>query len=398
MEELHSESNRGRKNMMKFRKLLKVLLVNFLVLLFVLIVCEIVLHSNKKVMEQRPNVLREQSIEYAPSIFARQVFPQKEQKTVDMYWLGDDGNPSRYINALGYRGKPFNIQKNPDTVRVIVYGGSSVFDLAVPEGKDWPHRVEQYLHQQGFVQTEVINAGIPGHAAFDDFGRFFAEGHQFNPDIVILYTSWNDIKNFNSDKFLLREFQPYTPESNPLLYAQNSVDQFLIEHSLVYVVFRQSYLNAKLKVGLEGASRKTEGTYQIHPRALKQFQLTLELFVDGARNIGAVPILMTEGRLIGPHNEKDEPDRLRFVKNYMPFDYSFSAYQTADEIIKKVAAEKKADLIDTASLLVETDRDIFFDHVHLTDYGSQVISKIVGDKIIAILGKGESSESGNQHE
>jgi len=292
----------------KRKYLIKIILVNVLItsLLFISF-GEIFVRLSKKVNRMTPQRLKEQSMEYSPSVFARHVFPQKEQKMTDMYWKGHWGNPNRYINQHGYRGKLFDIEKNPDTIRVMVYGGSAVFDLALPEEKDWPHRIEQYLHQKGLNQVEVINAGIPGHASFDSLGRLFSEGHLLKPDYVVLYNSWNDIKRFHSDKFLLRELKPHASKSNPLLYAQNSFDQFLITHSFLYIFLRHNYLTWKLKVGPEGAAGERPDRYELNQMALDQFQLNIELFIDCARNIAAEPVIMTQGRLIGFHNEQDHP-------------------------------------------------------------------------------------------
>ena len=104
---------------------------------------------------------------------------------------------------------------------------------------------------------------------------------------------------------MLREIKPHVAKSNPMLYAQNRLDQFLINRSLLYIALRQNYLNWKLKVGPEGIAKRKYVDYKLNQKALDQFQLNIELFIDCARNIGAEPIIMTQGRLIGSNNEKD---------------------------------------------------------------------------------------------
>ena len=132
-----------------------------------------------------PEIRKDKSLQYVPSLFSRHVFAQRELIATgwtDVKW---------HINERGYRGHNFAVAKPKGTIRIIFYGGSAVFDPGSPEGKDWPHRVEDILRQSGFPNVEVINAGIPGHASFDSFGRFFAEGHAFDPDYVVLYNAWN---------------------------------------------------------------------------------------------------------------------------------------------------------------------------------------------------------------
>lgn len=371
-----------------FRKAVKIAGFQILVVIVLFpVLGEITVRILKdKIAVMRPLQLQKETLEYAPSVFARHVFPQKEQKFICKYWISKEyGNPDYFINPKGYRGRDFDIAKKPGSIRIIVYGGSAVFDLALPEGKDWPHRIEQFFHDDGFMNIEVINAGIPGHASFDSLGRLFAEGHHFKPDYVILYNTWNDIKRFWSDQFLLRDIMPYTPRDDPFLFYKNDFDQSLGEKSLLYAFLRYSYLNWKYKPGLEGAAQKKEVTYQINQCAVDQFRLNIAMFVDCARNIGAVPILMTQGSLIEKDNQGKEKFRLRHVDKMAPYDFTFQAIQQADQIIRDVAQEKKAYLIDAKKMLVENGKPLYFDHVHLGDEGSKVLAIIVKNALKEII-------------
>jgi len=327
----------------------------------------------------RPKVLMGKSLAYEPTLFARHVFPQRAQKLVPSQGeVSASGSVEYQINEKGYRGKNFDIEKKPGTVRIMVYGGSTVFDLDQPEGKDWPRRLEAALQQEGLNNVEVINAGIPRHGSIDALGRLVTEGHYFKPDIVILYTTWNDVKDFGSDEFLLRRMKPYRPEDNPFLYYYNSLDQFLGERSLLYSLLRYHYFYWKLKPGIEGALKKQNGPLAVSPRALDQFKLNLELFVDAARDINAVPILMTEASLLGQTKGKG---RLGHVEDYVPLDFAQEATAKADEIIRAVALTKGVHLIDAKTALIEKDTPLFNDHVHLNDEGSEALSILVKDHL-----------------
>lgn len=344
------------------------------------------LQGLKVIAKMRPAQLQSESLEYVPAVFARHLFVPREQRMINRYWASQKyGNPDYYLNEKGYRGRDFSAKKAPGTVRVMIYGGSSVFDLALPEGKDWPHRVQEYLQDDGLTNVEVINAGIPGHASFDALGRLFTEGHLFKPDYVVWYGSWNDIKRFSVTQSLLREMKPHVPEDNPLLYYQNDFDRFGGERSWLYTLLRYRYLNWKLKVGLEGAVPQKKKDHRIAPEALDQFRLDIELFVDCARNIGAVPVLMTEGTLIRKDNQDKEKWRLRHVAGMVPYQFSNEAMLAADEIIRSVAREKNADLIDAKELLVEKDKLLYIDHVHLEDEGSKVLASLVKEHLKRLI-------------
>ena len=103
------------------------------------------------------------------------------------------------INEFGYRGPSFSVSKPEGTRRIIVLGGSAVFD---PNADGWPHLTQDFLKTTGHENVEVINAGVPGHASFDSLGRLYSQIWTFEPDYVLVYHGWNDIKYF---KTLARE-------------------------------------------------------------------------------------------------------------------------------------------------------------------------------------------------
>ena len=317
-----------------------------------------------------PEILRQRSLQYEPARFARHVFPLKEQKIHYREW---------FINAKGYRGNDFSIKKKDGMRRVIVYGGSAAFDQNVPNGKDWPSRIEINLKEKGIRNIEVINAGIPGHTSSDSFGRLFAEGFKFEPDYLILYNAWNDIYSFSSEKSLLRRTITSYDKSNDVRVSyQGWADQFLCEISQLYVRLRSYYYHWKLRIGSEGSVESGEFNKEIGELGLKQYKLNIEMFVDLARNINAVPVLLTQARLIALDNTDEEKEMIRYDYQKMNHQTLLKAFEKTDEIIKEVSTSKNVSLIDISSKM-SGHIDYFNDHVHLTDQGSMQLALLVSD-------------------
>src|SRR6185503_11554593 len=110
---------------------------------------------------------------------------------------------------------------------------------------------------------------------------------------------WNDIKLLRSPEPLLRQFtRQDVPQEDPRTTYQNVLDRLLGESSQLYVRLRERYYTWKLRIGDEGM--KPAGVYgtSIDETALRQYKLNVQTFVDIAKNIGAVPILMIEARLV----------------------------------------------------------------------------------------------------
>jgi len=226
-----------------------------------------------------PEIVKSRSLQYSPALFARHVFPQKEVRAY-AEWAN---SPELHINDMGYRGHSFSATKPDGVVRIIIYGGSAVFDPYAPEGGDWPHRVETILKQNGLPQVEVINAGIPGHASFDCLGRLFAEGHDFSPDYLVFSNAWNDIKTFRSGQPLLRQLRPYQDQEDPRLNYQGRMDRFLCEHSQLYVRLRSRYYNWRLRTNFEGSVPAGDYVSDYNQAALRQYRLNQQMFIDLAR-------------------------------------------------------------------------------------------------------------------
>jgi len=328
-----------------------------------------------------PHQLIKQIIEFEPSIFARHIFPKREQTMIDTkYWHHN----IRYINDKGYYGHNFSIIKPKGTIRVIIYGGSAVFDPENHWQESWPFQVQKLLHKAELTNVEVIHAGISGHASFDSFGRFFAEGHLFHPDYVILYNAWNDIKNFHMEESLLRTLRPYYDKNNVLSHYRNPLDQFLGHMSHLYVFFRQEYYYLKLRVGPEGAAPRPKTTYTIQQSALDQYRLNIEMFVDLAKNIKATPILMTQARFITNDN-KNNP-KILYAYRYIPHDFIVTSFEKTDEIVSNVANRKDVHLIDASTVLTGKS-NYFRDHIHLSRLGSAELSKIVAQSLATLIKK-----------
>ena len=339
-----------------------------------------------------PELLRSRSPQYSSALFARHVFPQEEQRIVNA-----QGELKYYINSLGYRGAPFIPHKQSGTIRIIVYGGSSVFDPANFGRGDWPHRVEDRLRQSGLAGVEIINAGIPGHASFDCLGRLFAEGHLFSPTYVLYYGAWNDIKNFTSTQPLLRQYISGLYTSDPRTTYRNRADYWLCRASQLYVRLRERYYVWKYNIQEEGGLPKGNYRAGISKTALRQYRMDIQTIVDAARNAGATPVLITEGRLVARDNTDDEKKRISYSYVLLTHEALNDAFEATDRILKEISEEKHVTLIDASSRL-SGKSEFFVDEVHLTERGSNALADIVAHSMALLLMSAGSDSSVPQPE
>jgi hypothetical protein len=357
------------------------------VMLAAFAIAELYVRRTSKMGYVTPEILKSRSLQYIPSLFSTHVFPRKDLRAYG--GEGKHGSIYYHINEKGYRGHDFELKKPPGAIRIIFYGGSHVFDIWESDEDDWPHQVERMLRSSGFPQVEVINAGIPGHASFDSFGRLWSEGHVFSPDYVVFCNAWNDMrKHFRSNEPLLRQVQPYIEDSDPRLNYRGGLDRILCEHSQLYCSLRQRYYDWKLRADPEGITPQRDAAVgaEIPEEALAQYKLNAELFVDCARNIGAVPILMMEARRIvrdartqnagGGNSSQTNPTS--------GSEAVLGAYENIEGTLRAVSKEKKTALIEDSQSL-NGNYEFFVDHVHLTEEGSAQLARVVAQDLAALL-------------
>lgn len=124
----------------------------------------------------------------------------------------------------------------------------------------------------------------------------------------------------------------------------------------------------------------------LNPGGFRQYQLAMEVFVDLARNIGAEPILLTQARLVHESNNLDSQQQKRIDYHYAKLspDALLETFDRLDRIVRKVATEKGAILID-ASAHLSGKEWAFDDQVHMVPKGSEALAQFVANHLQPIL-------------
>ncbi|MBF0453286.1 MAG: hypothetical protein HQL72_00540 [Magnetococcales bacterium] len=343
-----------------------------------------------------PEILRDKSLQYEPALFSRHFI--KQRSTTIRF---TSSQPFEYrINALGYRGPDFLPDKPEGTLRILIYGGSQVFNGGGNRDNDWPRQIERAVRASGYPNVEVINAGIPGLASFDSVGRLFSEGHQFHPDIVVLCNGWNDIKYFHLKTNLFRHYKPKkASDSDHVRYNYvNGLDRFLSEHSQLYVQLRDRFVFWWFGITAEGVINQVDGSnppdkeippYSLQQSALNQYRLNIETFVDLANNIGAVPVLVKQARLAHPDNSEAEKKRISYTflgpdpTNLLP-EMLPKIFGKIDEIITSVADRKGALVLDPSQKM-SGKGDYFSDHIHFSAQGTAEMARILSAGLLPVV-------------
>ncbi len=331
-----------------------------------------------------PDTVKKHSLPYVPAAYASSMLAPVNDR-IEITLVKAVGAKTYFINEHGSRGASFKLPKPPGVRRIVVLGGSTVFDLNADEGFDWPHLVEKFLKEKGHHQVEVINAGIPGHTSSDSLGRLYTEIWQWEPDYLMIYEAWNDIKYFNSlsyDAPLIRLVKPSNSDADPFKTYQGTMD-YLLSYSQLYVKIRSRYFAWKHPVGSEGRF-KEERRDNVGDLGLAQFRLNLETFVDVSRNIHAIPILITQATLASPTNTAEDRKRIGYGYVGLSHEGIVRAYEKCRQVILQTAREKNANVLDLMPEL-QGKSELFHDHDHTTSHGSEEVARRVAHFLDPLL-------------
>ena len=337
-----------------------------------------------------PDTVRRHSLQYLPSAFARHRLAPDQTLTTAGAWGrrpggGEDDRAFR-INERGYRGAPIETPKPPGTVRIVVLGGSSVFDINASEGHDWPHLAQEMLRTMGHPGVEVINAGVPGHATGDSLGRLYSQIWMYEPDYVLVYGAWNDMKYMGAldpGHPLIEVVPPYDPRADPFQNYRGLLDRVLC-HSQIYVKLRNRHFLRRLEPGIEGARGAVPAQSSPVAWGLRQYRLNLDLLVDGSRDIGAIPLLITEATLVAPGNGPGEKARIHYEYQSMDHDALIGAFQDLYRAVREVGRDKNVAVLDLAARL-NGRPELFEDQVHTTPLGSRTIAAEVAEFLNKVM-------------
>jgi len=98
-----------------------------------------------------------------------------------------------YHDKRGIRGQNRDADRLREQNVIIAFGGSTTYDIGVPNAFMWTNLLESLLGNE----YAVLNYGVPGYSTVENLMQtvFYLNKHVPNPKCAIYYEGWNDIRN-----------------------------------------------------------------------------------------------------------------------------------------------------------------------------------------------------------
>ena len=137
------------------------------------------------------------------------------------------------INGDGVRDRDFPLAKPAGVFRIAAVGDSCTFGLGLELEDTWPKQLERELRRTR-PQVEVINFGVMGYNTPQEAERIQDKVLKYDPDLVIIGYSLNDIGVLSRQRTLLVTYRGY----DSFLTTGNAFIDRLLPLSKTYLLLK----------------------------------------------------------------------------------------------------------------------------------------------------------------
>lgn len=298
-------------------------------------------------------------------------------------------------NQWGFRGEHVDLAKEPGVYRVACLGGSSTYGHGPSsDATTWPARLQHWLNDTKLAQhgrrVEVLNGGLSGWSTFESAVNLAFRMVEFQPDLVIVYHTINDMRCALYDPPLPADQRSYPGPTIDNRHWRDtwprvveSPGENLLEHSMTYLVLRKVFtkysegvdsLNNWAIVDYDPSAKELYRRKDAPDTGFKSFERNLHTIAAIAKAHGA--------RVIFASQANDDRDIMAGSR-----EAQLEGMQRMTGILEQAAAETGSVYVDAKAELeakaAEIGPDkIFTAEVHLTDLGAEHLSLIFARAIL----------------
>jgi len=270
------------------------------------------------------------------------------------------------INSHGFRGEEIEMEKQDDIYRIFVLGGSSAFGIGSTSDQNTiPGYLQQKFDKLKMNNVEVINAGVGGTISFEE--KYFASNYlmNFKPDLFVIFDGANDVRYriIDQESLINNEEEKEFKFGNYPFYRTP------------FVISKLTNLNYYSTDAPQNEIIANDITEKIVDKYIKNWSefCTEQNQMEVKTIIFLQPIVGTSNRTLSATDQiimtyQDVPAELDMLKNMA---------LSLDEL-KGVCSNA----IDIRNSFDGINMPVFYDQVHVSDFGNEIIADLIFKNII----------------
>ncbi|HEY1864233.1 MAG TPA: acyltransferase family protein [Roseiarcus sp.] len=277
-----------------------------------------------------------------------------------------------HINNLGFRG-PYLPRDKGDAFRIVALGESQTFGPTLRDGEEpWPELLQDLFdrHASCGRRIEVINGGTEAYTLENNLERMRRDVLPLKPDLIVSTHGMNGFLPFG----LRRVPEPNEPGVRPRASALIGRAVLTIERAAHDWRDRNSAQASAVALAPMSDEELMKSRYADDYRKL----ITL------SRESGADIALADATMAVNEHSPREVKDFYGAV--FKPIDDIIAANEAHNRMVKLIARDEGAPLIDTAAGVDGLwDDDLYLDIVHFTERGNERVAGLMFRALPPIL-------------
>lgn len=287
------------------------------------------------------------------------------------------------VNRLGLRDDgEIPVAKEEGELRIVVLGGSSTFNYHAGEKGAWPDRLEERLALTTGRPVRVLNAGTPGYSTLQSARRLESQLIDFNPDWVLVYHLWNDLKAFgieDADEMMRQWVAQGRRNGDAPALRPSPFWDFLSRWSqtVSYARFAKIELGKRLRRRSGEGFRHPALDREVTKAGVDFFRSNLERIAEICAEHGAKMVIVDQLLLANEENSESERAKIQYeFVGFAPAELWQSILQ-ARSVMRSVAKQTHVYFLETTG--IPADEDHLADHVHLTERGLDALASRIAE-------------------
>jgi peptidoglycan/LPS O-acetylase OafA/YrhL/lysophospholipase L1-like esterase len=277
-----------------------------------------------------------------------------------------------HINNLGFRG-PDMARDKGDAFRIVALGESQTFGPTLRDGeKPWPELLQDLFdrHASCGRRIEVINGGTEAYTLDDNLERMRRDVLPLKPDLIVSTHGMNGFFPFG----LRRVPEPSEPGVRPRGSALIGRAVLTIERAA------HDWRDRNSAPAGAAALAPMSDAELMRTRYAEEYRKLIALTREGGADIALADSTMA----VNEQSPREVKDFYGAV--FKPIDDIIGANEAHNRIVKIIAREKGAPLIDMAAGVDGVwDEDLYLDIVHFTEAGNERVAGLMFRALLPIL-------------
>jgi len=296
-------------------------------------------------------------------------------------------------NMWGFRGEDPPEQWD-EFLTIVTVGGSTTANYYLDDALTWSSIIQSRLREV-HPMTWVGNGGIPRHSA-DTHSLFVREVlSQIKPDVALFLVGVNDMGPFLRGSAGIVERLPDSGIRQDL-FARSMILQLMYKLKKIYVDGAPVVTRSVDPTFQEISLLEEEGILPDDLHDLLEdpefYQRRIRLVIQECRSLGIIPVFMTQPILY------EDNDHWRGIKEGSHWlggtesPMSAATFSLMLDVLNKdlidVCTLEGIAVLDLASEIPH-NRDYFYDSMHMTEAGAELVGEIASDFLIELFEREE---------